>query len=171
MLGQDTPSAEPVATVDASKSRTQAAKDALRGLPETTAVDQRVPTTTPATGDPIAAEVRGRGGAGGKSTTGEKTRTQEWDEPKDSSQARKDPGAAQSEQAQQAAAAKNRPVYKFEKGSATARLRTATSIAQLNDFYDLIVADFEDSKRELPVEVEALYRDRREAFEQQQEGT
>jgi len=49
----------------------------------------------------------------------------------------------------------------FSKETAIDRIRTASTLADLTKFYDEILADFDASKREMPVEIAEAFDDRK----------
>lgn len=57
------------------------------------------------------------------------------------------------------------PTFKFDVASALALLRGKATVADLKAAYKSVEDDYEFSGRELPVDVEAIYRDLREALE------
>jgi hypothetical protein len=58
--------------------------------------------------------------------------------------------------------------YKYDTALALKILREQTSLAALKAIYRNVLDDFEMSSRELPIDVEAVYRDLKEAFEQKE---
>jgi hypothetical protein len=54
--------------------------------------------------------------------------------------------------------------------SAIAAIRAATELVQLANVYEAIVLDFVNTNRQVPVEVEGAYADRKAALEQKEEG-
>lgn len=56
----------------------------------------------------------------------------------------------------------------FEKATALADIKKATDLQTLSDLYGRIVQDFIDTDREMPIEVEAAFGDRKQALEQAQ---
>jgi phage recombination protein Bet len=60
------------------------------------------------------------------------------------------------------------PAFKFDIPAALAYLRSKTTVAHLRKAYQEIEDDFEFSGREMPIDVEAVYRDIREDLEGQE---
>lgn len=56
--------------------------------------------------------------------------------------------------------------HRFETKSAIAALKAAATLEELHKTYDRISDDYAFSARELPIDIEAWYRDRREGMEQ-----
>jgi hypothetical protein len=55
--------------------------------------------------------------------------------------------------------------------SAIAAIRATKELVELANVYEAIVLDFVNTKRDVPVEVEGAYADRKSALEQKEEGT
>jgi hypothetical protein len=71
---------------------------------------------------------------------------------------------------QPAAEAKGERIPQYDKDTAVAALRATANLKELAALYIVIVDDFGATKRELPIDVEAVYNDRRLAFEQAEEA-
>jgi phage recombination protein Bet len=59
--------------------------------------------------------------------------------------------------------------YRFDMGSALAHIRAAKDLAALKKAWNEVSDDYEFSDREMPIDVEAIYRDLVEEFQQREE--
>ena len=66
------------------------------------------------------------------------------------------------------AAEPEKPKFKFDISSAVAHLRTRPTLADLKVAWREISDDYEFSGREMPIDVEAIFRDLKEGFEQKE---
>jgi phage recombination protein Bet len=61
-----------------------------------------------------------------------------------------------------------KPTFKYDVASALALLRAQTTVGDIKAAYKKVVDDYDFSERELPIDVEAIYRDLKEALEQRE---